>query len=598
MPIPNITKYFTSTIILSGLIATIIFNTLYNSKAILALLICGILISLQNIFQKNWIQININLYVIGYLLISLISYYFSTTANLGLYELSLDWIVWIIFLSIIFIKDKKFQPLYLGIGVICILESIVGLSQIITRDETRIAGTFFSWLTKAEFYPNAFALFLLLSSPFIHKFKQKYLFFITVFLSTSALLFSFSRGALLVYFLQIAIFTMFYLKNKEYKIFTNYVSAIIIAFITFVSFNQFQASQNPTKIESNLSAKYTFSGSEKLTSVNERAQFFSGSFKLISQKPLLGHGIDSFSYVYPHIQPLFLANAPHPHNLFLKIGAERGLISLFFYLMIIGNLLFLMLKNSKKILESKTLTILSVSFIAGILHNLIDYNFNFASNLMLFTISAAILYKSLTDLVHTKIKTYLSLFLLISICTVPFFWLFQEYRFTSAKEYYQSQPAIAKQFLYNLNYKNSNLLLSDLESNPTQKLATLNSQIQINKFDAFAFNKIGDLQTETKLKNQAYNKAKNADPMNFWVFYYNYYSTSGTQKLIADQNKIQIKLEQYLQLAKQNIHYTAQQDNIIQAQRLANLFFKTTKNSKFQKIEADLLTAQEIFGSN
>lgn len=595
-----------NTIIIAITALTLVFNTLYNPKSLLLASILGGILLLLNILKKVQVNKILTILVISYLACSWISLNLSQTANLGLNEIALETAIWVIFLVLAHIKNINYLKIASGLSIILLLESLFGIGQYLIRDETRAAGTFFSWYTKAEFFPNAYGLFLLLTLPLTFNLKNKLLQFSVITLGFTALLISFSRGALLVFILQLIIISSFFLfRQKNYQKIGSIILSLIIGFGLFTGLNQIKIklnlNQSPkTQIEK-LSQKYSFTGTEKITSVNERAQFLSGTSQLILQnKNIFGYGPDSFSYIYPSIQPLFLANAPHPHNWFLKIGLERGIITLILFTVLIAVLgvhatIRIIKPSSETSIQNQLLEVTIFTAIFGaITHNLIDFNLNFSSNFLILAILLS--YFGQTYISNSKFNskyTRLSLLLIPVLIIASSYWLFNEFKLKTAGNLYNSNPLQAKAYLQNLNYKNSNFILADLHSQSKDidlAVETLQNQTKINKFDAQAYSKLGELTKESKYFKQALN----LDKKNNWIYYKNYYEQE-PDAVLSDQQEVLKQLSEYLELAKQNIHYTAQQNNIVQAQEVAKIFYKTTNKAEFNLIYQDLKKAEQQY---
>lgn len=558
-------------LLLTAIASSLAFNTLYNPKSILglALVLTGIL--LVNILKKTTQNTILYSLVLGFLSFSWISYFFSQTGNLGLPEMTLESIIWILFLFLIQTKNQKTKPILIGLIIFALLESLFGIGQFFLRDENRVAGSFFSWYNKAEYFPNALGLFFLFTIPLVHILKTNWIRNLILTITTLCLLLSFSRGALAIYIIQTTILLAIYFKEKQPKIALQTILSLTCSFILFLSLNQLKPSNQITP----LAQKYTFSGSEKITSVNERAQFMTKSFSLIKKNPLLGTGPDSFSQVYPSVQPLFLANAPHPHNWILKIAVERGILTTLFFISLIFYSLYQIYLN-KHLFKDNEWTILLIAISGGILHNLMDFNLNFTSNYLIFITLLSLIYQKF-NLTENKNKRNYNLILLILIVIIAFNFGLKEIMLRSDNQ----------EILKNLNYKNSNYSNENLYQ----------QQIKINKFDAIALNHLGNLANTRQEKLSYYRQAITIDPMNNWIYYANYYNLANQKTILNDEIKILELLKQYLELAKQNIHYTAQHDNIVQAQKVANLFYRATNKSEFYNIQTDLNLAQKAFSS-
>ncbi|MGR9087792.1 MAG: O-antigen ligase family protein, partial [Gammaproteobacteria bacterium] len=73
-------------------------------------------------------------------------------------------------------------------------------------------------------------------------------------------------------------------------------------------------------------------GEKKVSSMGQRYTFWKYSIQLIAEKPIFGHGTGSFAREYQRIAEGERFLAQHPHNEFLFIGAQLGVLGLISYL--------------------------------------------------------------------------------------------------------------------------------------------------------------------------------------------------------------------------------------------------------------------------
>ena len=81
---------------------------------------------------------------------------------------------------------------------------------------------------------------------------------------------------------------------------------------------------------------HNYQQGETDTSIGLRLEFYKNSLVLIAQSPLWGHGTGSFCYEYQQLaQPQGITATTNPHNEYLMIGVQWGLIGmgLFIYLL-------------------------------------------------------------------------------------------------------------------------------------------------------------------------------------------------------------------------------------------------------------------------
>ena len=68
------------------------------------------------------------------------------------------------------------------------------------------------------------------------------------------------------------------------------------------------------------------------SSMGQRYMFWRYSLKLIAEKPLFGHGTGSFKKEYQRVASSELFVTKNPHNEFLMIGVQLGLLGLLIYI--------------------------------------------------------------------------------------------------------------------------------------------------------------------------------------------------------------------------------------------------------------------------
>lgn len=116
--------------------------------------------------------------------------------------------------------------------------------------------------------------------------------------------------------------------TKKVFLLTVLVMAILLAlFLTF--------SDKATRINEGIASTqaYLQSHTEKTeVSMGARFTFWRDSLKLVAEKPLLGHGTGSFAKEYQRITRNEHLIAKNPHNEFLMIGVQLGLLGLLIYL--------------------------------------------------------------------------------------------------------------------------------------------------------------------------------------------------------------------------------------------------------------------------
>jgi tetratricopeptide (TPR) repeat protein len=361
-----------------------------------------------------------------------LSYAFSSTLNYGLDEVLRTGGLGLIFLWYIGRKtqdtghrtQEAFENRFFTlITFLVTISCLTGLAVYIFQPVNRFVGTFFDWRFHTDYWPNASAQFLLITWPItllkdwsidlkkFHFKKRKYdkafhafrplLRYIPTGLALGCLLLTFSRGAIIAFIGQVALLTILIfkrqgtVKNMQLPL-RRMATALLIGLLIFISINELRSVIHPvqTVIE-----KVTFQASEGKSSISERADFWNQALNLTMEKPLFGWGPYSFRFVQPRLQNEVLATSDHPHNVFLKLSMERGIIALIAFAAI---LFFVIRSGIKLTLSGKRLNastdharlgyaLLTVAIAGAIAHNLIDYNLQFIGIALPFWIVMAIL---------------------------------------------------------------------------------------------------------------------------------------------------------------------------------------------------------------
>jgi ADP-heptose:LPS heptosyltransferase/O-antigen ligase len=72
------------------------------------------------------------------------------------------------------------------------------------------------------------------------------------------------------------------------------------------------------------------------TSAAERMLIWEGAVRMFKDRPILGHGLNTFNAVFPHYKPPQVWGTPYAHNSYLQLAAEQGLIGLGLFLWALG----------------------------------------------------------------------------------------------------------------------------------------------------------------------------------------------------------------------------------------------------------------------
>jgi O-antigen ligase len=268
-------------------------------------------------------------------------------------------------------NSKIFSYLFYGIIVSLAITSIYSLIQFLTNINLPAPWNT-AWNTRRSTgffgYPNGLSLFL---TPFIItvlayflefkkqiKKQHQYLFLIIIIISSLALLSSKSIGAFLALLISSIILFINHRFTKKIGII---IALVSVLFSFFAGYKIFHTELHPQTIEQ----RFT---SEKKWSSLVRLIIWQESWQIVKHHPLLGTGLRSYkTSVKPYHQKKWLEIFPHPHNLFLMIWIEIGLLGLLSFILIC--LVWIKQKNNLNL--HQTIQI-SSPLIAILIHGLVD----------------------------------------------------------------------------------------------------------------------------------------------------------------------------------------------------------------------------------
>lgn len=389
-------------------------------------------------------------------------------------------------------SDLRVEKVAKVVVVAVLIACAIGFGLYLGFDELRMFGPFFNKDSHAHTWPNAFALFLLLSWPFLLFVKKRFWRTFFVVVALSALWLTFSRGALIAFGGQLVLLVILFrsVKWREMAV----VAVLVLALVSGV--NGLRGLN--FEVES-AAEKASFEADEGKQSTSDRVAFWQGAVDLSLEKPLFGYGPFSFRQAYAGKQTELLQTADHPHNFFLKLAAEYGLIFLMVWLFILFELLWRFWRGEKD-LEAK---VLFVAAAGGLAHNLIDYNLNFLSNLALLVLCLGLLrakFRSGKLGRNVAVKVAAILFALLAVYDVGM-------QFAALKK-----PELARYLLYPREQYVS-LERNELSSEARYELGLAEEAIALNPLNEFKYYLLaveqgGDYQRVIPLLEQYFVKVK------------------------------------------------------------------------------------------
>lgn len=224
--------------------------------------------------------------------------------------------------------------------------------------------------------------FLLLGITHFTKWK-KGLLILSLFLASLLIFLTASRASYISLFVEIVLFIIVFLKinNQKKPNYINYISIVLPLLIAFFTANIiFEKSNNNDRYKSVTNRILQISASkEKDASKNARLTYWGNAIEIIKKNPVLGIGLGNWkieSMPYEKTQTNDLQISAHPHNDFLEIAAETGVLNSIIYLFIFIFGLVLNLKNIFNKNEKEVQIIASLALLLMVSYG-IDALFNF-----------------------------------------------------------------------------------------------------------------------------------------------------------------------------------------------------------------------------
>ncbi|MDD3862223.1 MAG: O-antigen ligase family protein, partial [Candidatus Gracilibacteria bacterium] len=385
----------------------------------------------------------------------------------------------------------------------------------------------------------------------------------------------YSRGGLIVFCGQLVLLGIYYFKRIKLKTILMFLAVVLFAIGIFTLANNVRELQHQT-IE--IEEKVTFGGGESISSMQERKDFWAGSLELIEEKPLFGWGPFSFRYAYNPIQKTLLGNSDHPHNVFLKIGAENGLIAMGTFIAFLFVVFFTVIKRFPKLskIRKDFVYLISVAIAGGFAHSLIDYNFNFIANLLLLFVLLIMLRSAVVVKDNQERKGFASVAISLLIVVFAIYELIVlalsqtiNYNFLSfsfyPRDYYVS---VAEKAVEQNDFGRALTALEEAE-----KLNSLDSRTNYLEGEIYCDE---DFQSNNPLVCKSnFAQALAQNPMNNFTYYFDYVKLLSPNAVSENDLKIIQRatelLEIYFDYVELNLHFTAYTENVESAYELAQI---------------------------
>ncbi len=585
----------------------VLFFAVFTSGLLLASLFLGKGRFLKESRMAQFFTMGLALFALLFVLASI----FSDFPGYG----ARDFFLWsggaILFLlfSRISLREEERTQVSKGLLVIAFLSAVLGVVFFLTLAQPRFFGSFGDPAESYAAFPNAYANLLLFLIPVAYHFllkaqKKSFWFwtFLVAFLSAGFFL-SLSRGAMLA-FLATGFLALLLLRPgpKDFRFVLKKTVPLVL--LSFLLFNGLQMLRGDRFEVVTLVEKVSFQSDEGTTSQDERVRFWLHSLEMIQDRPLLGGGPDSFALLYPQYQDDFGAISGHPHNLFLKVGVEEGLLAM-------GLLLFLaVIFWSSALSGGAYRSPYFYGLLAGGLHNLVDYNLNFGSIVLLMALFAAWVFQDaqaelssrwrLFRADKTSSKFILTLLIPFVLCLTglalnEFYYKLQFLRGVQALE--QEDLLLAGRFFERATRQIweealvLNLVDLEVEQADFEQARLLLEEAMQTIQDPRYFTELGLLSPSSEEAGQWFLAALQMNPHNEIEYYYHVARTVG-----YDRQALIDLLGLYQQQLSQNFHNTLLSQNPKYADQLYAFLIETAvEDEEMRELIEDRETFNEIW---
>ena len=368
---------------------------------------CSLLCSLLQKSRKNPVSAPLWLWVclLAFFGWALLSFLHSSTLTQGFDEVLRTGAGILLMLWVVAQRTDRLTENALQVVTwVTLLACVLGIAVYVLQPVNRFVGTFFDYRFHTDYWPNAWGEYVLLTWPIVYYWFQKkvpnskfqapnsnLLRMLVVGFVLGCLFLSFSRGSIIAFVGQIVAWNgllLFGKKTRKQPWGQLLKEALAIALVACLSFTVINSVRSYWFDVQSMSDKVVFASAEGSTSVDERSQFFADAWNLSTKKPWVGFGPYSFRDVHTIYQQEVLATADHPHNIFLKLAAERGWPAVVLLIAILVSVLLPAVRAMYRHYNTKQYSPSSLPIVIGVVgalaHLQIDYNLQFVSIAVLF----------------------------------------------------------------------------------------------------------------------------------------------------------------------------------------------------------------------
>ena len=272
-------------------------------------------------------------------------------------------------------KVELMVKIFLGSSVIL---SFIGLYFYLTGNYVRLTSTFY--------WPNPFAGYLLFALPLTLHFllkEKNIVWLLALVVLLAAFILTGSRGALISLVVVLAVYSIFFRKkiieNRYWLMAALLISLGVVLIFSFAKPANFLD-------RSKLSETSALDASSSI-----KLDYWQASLKIFKDNFLLGTGPATFQTVYPLYQDNPVSSGKYPHNWLLEFLAEDGIIAAALFTVFIFFVLFNAIKNDR---NNSFKMALFGGILGSTIHNLVDIDWHFRANFIVFWIFAGFLINS------------------------------------------------------------------------------------------------------------------------------------------------------------------------------------------------------------
>ncbi len=299
------------------------------------------------------------------------------------------------------LKDEvREHSVYILFSLLMVISLILTMIMAISKN----LSSFFSFF----YQKDVFASFLLLTSPFtLAKLLEEIIserglnlkvvmYLLAYFIALTTLIFTYSRASLLALFLASPLYIRYIYERLRKAGFPlkNLVRlgiASLVIFSLILATTALRLKLSGRDPVATLRTKVSNAVRISDTSTLARLSFWSAAWDLFKRRPLMGYGLYCYSYVYSDYQFSFLFYSKDPHNYYLQLLAETGILGFLSFVLLLGSTLYFLFRKLNRDLpgalstpQGRLSAILMIAIFQEAIRLVFDVDFKFFVMLFVF----------------------------------------------------------------------------------------------------------------------------------------------------------------------------------------------------------------------